>query len=707
MKIRISHLILLLLFSSCSSSTSEFVDWPAYQGSKESNQFSVLDQINRENVKELKVAWTYRSGDADTLQNRTQIQCNPLIIDGVLYGSSPQLKFFALDAATGKEKWGFHPEVEEQAGPLGVNRGLAYWTDGNQERLFVSAGAFLFCLDLNTGKAINTFGDHGRIDLHAGLGRNVDGLYITSNTPGIVYRDLIIMGGRVSESGGAAPGHIRAFNVHSGKQEWIFHTIPQPGEYGYETWPADAWVRVGGANVWAGFSLDEERGILYAPTGSASFDFYGGDRIGANLFANCLLALNARTGERIWHFQAVHHDLWDRDLPAPPNLVTVHHAGRSVDAVAQITKSAHIFLFDRETGQPLFPIEEVPVAPSELEGEEAWPTQPVPTKPERFSRGPFTDADITRRTPEAYAYVKAALDTLQYGVGFLPPSQAGSLILPGLDGGGEWGGAAFDPAAGNLIVNASEMPWILQLLPNSIASTTPFAKGRSLYNRYCNACHGPDLKGGEMFGQVPSLVNLKERQDPAVVMATIRNGKGAMPSFGHLKVAEIEAIQQYLLELEGSDKIEPMEEESDPYPYYLNGYRKFLDQEGYPALSPPWGTLNAINLNTGKISWKVTLGEYPELVAEGIPPTGTESYGGPLVTAGGLVFMAGTPDEKLRAFDKDTGSLLWETQLPAAGYATPATYAVDGKQYVVIACGGGKLGTQSGDFYMAFVLPSI
>jgi len=318
---------LLLLTYACKEEAPKYTNWQAYLGDKASSQYSPLTAINKENIKDLQIAWTYNTGDADTLKNRTQIQCNPLIIDGVLYGSSAKLKFFALDAATGKELWIFDPFEKEayKSFGMGVNRGLAYWTDGQSQRLLVTAGAFLYAIDAATGVPDKDFGTEGKVDLHNGLDRVVDGLFINSNTPGIVYKDKIIVGCRVSESGGAGavPGHIRAFNVKTGEQEWIFHTIPHPEEYGYETWPAGAWQYTGGANAWAGFSLDEKRGILFAPTGSVSFDFYGGDRIGANLFANCLLALNADTGERIWHFQTVHHDMWDRDLPAPPNLVQV------------------------------------------------------------------------------------------------------------------------------------------------------------------------------------------------------------------------------------------------------------------------------------------------------------------------------------------------------------------------------------------------
>lgn len=699
-------IIASLTIYACSSGDVQYVNWSSYQGGKEVNQYANLDQINKSNVKDLKVAWIFNTGDADTLKNRTQIQCNPLIIDGILYGSSPQLKFFALDAATGEQLWLFDSFKEEayKSFGMGVNRGLTYWSNGTEERLLVTAGPNLYAINAKTGDLFKDFGNNGSVDLHEGLGRDVEGLFINSNTPGIIYKDKLILGSRVSEAGGkgAVPGHIRAFNVQSGAQEWIFHTIPQPDEFGYDTWPVAAWQYVGGANVWAGFSLDEERGIVYAPTGSASFDFYGGDRAGENLFANTLLALDANTGERLWHYQTVHHDIWDRDLPAPPNLVTVEHDGKKIDAVAQITKSSYIFLFDRVTGEPLFPIEEVPVMQSTLDGEQAWATQPIPTKPAPFSRTHVAESDLTRRTPEAYQYVKARFDTIRNGEYFVPPSEEGSIIFPGLDGGGEWGGAAFDEATGNLIVNASEMAWILEMNKHEIQKGS---QGQQLYSMYCLSCHGEQLQGGEMFGAVPALANLKERLSEKEVITTITKGKGAMPSFGFLEDDQVASIADFLMESESEMKGErDMKAEESAYPYFLNGYDKFLDHEGYPAITPPWGTLNAINLNTGELSWKVILGEYPELIEAGLEPTGSESYGGPVVTAGGLVFMAGTLDERIRAFDKDNGELLWEYKLPAAGFATPSTYMIDGKQYVVIACGGGKLGQQSGDAYVAFAL---
>lgn len=700
-------LLLALLLNGCGEHVPD-TDWPSYMGGPDANQYSPLTQITPANVHHLKVAWTHHTGDSDPL-HRSQIQCNPIIIDGILYGSSPQLKFFALNAATGDELWRFDPfnGRYNQFG-MGVNRGVAYWRDGLEKRLLFTAGSFLFAVDATNGKPLLDFGENGSVDLHHGLGRNVAELFVVSNTPGIIFEDLLILGTRVSEDMGAAPGHVRAYDVRTGAIEWSFHTIPQPGEFGQDTWPVDAWKNIGGANAWSGFSLDAERGMVFVPTGSASYDFYGGDRPGENLFANCVIALNARTGERIWHYQTVHHDLWDRDLPAPPNVVQVQHDGKTIDAVAQITKSSYVFLLNRDTGEPLFAVEEVPVSGSRLAGEQAWPTQPIPAKPPAFSRNKMAEKDITTRTPEANAYVKMIWANLLKDELFTPPSEEGTIVLPGFDGGGEWGGAAFDPETGNLIVNASEMPWIIQMLKYETADDGLLATyGKNVYGASCIGCHGLDRKGASIHS-VPSLVDLKSRVSANVIEATIRSGKGMMPSFGYLSKGDIKAVTAYLLDSKAKlppDLKKTKSRELWKYPYVMNGYRRFHDQDGYPALTPPWGTLNAINLNTGEISWKVTLGEHPELVAHGLPPTGCENYGGPVVTAGGLVFIAATLDKKIRAFDKRNGKLLWEAKLPAAGFATPSVYAVGGKQYVVIACGGGKIGTASGDAYVAFALP--
>lgn len=679
--------------------------WEAYLGDRASTQYSALDQIHVDNVHELEVAWTFETDDA--IPDRTQIQCNPIVIDDRLYGTTAQLKAFALEADSGERLWTFDPFEGEAPENHGVNRGVAYWSADGDRRIFYVADTYLYALDADTGRPIETFGEEGRVDLREGLGRDPSGLFVSATSPGVVYGDLLIQGTRVSETEGAAPGHIRAYNVRTGEIAWTFHTIPQPGEYGYETWPPDAWTRVGGANNWSGMSLDEERGIVFIPTGSAAFDFYGGDRIGRNLFANTLLALDAATGERVWHYQIVRHDLWDRDLPAPPNLITIERDGRRVDAVAQVTKSGHVFVFERETGEPLFPIEEVEAPPSDLVGEEAWPTQPLPVEPEPFARQAFTEDMITERTPEAHEAVRERFQEVRSDGQFVPPSLEGTMIFPGFDGGAEWGGAAFDPETGRLYVNSNEMPWILTMEEVVEDGDEPFSPGQRVYATNCAGCHGAN-RTGDVQQSYPSLLDLDARFERDDVTRIIREGQGVMPAFPQLDQEEVDALVAFLMEEEDAAPVaQTSEDDEDEYqlPYAHTGWNRFLDPDGYPAVEPPWGALNALDLNTGDYDWQVRFGEFEELTEQGIPQTGTENYGGPVVTAGGLLFIAATQDEKFRAYDKTTGEVLWETDLPAGGYATPATYEVDGRQYVVIAAGGGKMGTPSGDTYVAFALP--
>lgn len=699
-----------LLLTAAAAASAADTDWNVYLGDKASSHYSTLGQITPENVAKLEVAWTYRSGGADP-QNRSQIQCNPLISGGVLYGTSADLQLFALDAATGEEKWRFDPQ-KEGMGKAGLNRGLIHWSGDGQEpeRIFYANDHFLHAIDVRTGKRIPSFGKQGSVDLKEGLGRDIGGLYLTANTPGVIYRDLLIMGMRLGEGPApAAPGPIRAYNVRTGELVWRFNTIPQPGELGYETWPPAAYQTIGGANVWTGFALDEARGLVFCPTGSAAFDFWGGNRLGQNLFANCLIALDANTGKRVWHFQFVHHDLWDRDLPAPPNLLTVTRDGRRIDAVAQVTKSGHVFVFERTTGKPLFPIEEQPVAASDLQGEAASPTQPLPLKPAPFARQVFSEDQITDRTPEAHRTVLERFRQVRAHAPFTPPSEQGTIIFPGFDGGAEWGGAAADPE-GVLYVNASEMPWILTMVPTGTGGEGAPATGAAIFAQLCAACHGLDRKGNPAQN-IPSLVDLKARKKKDEVLALLQTGKGVMPSFAFLSATQREKVADELLgEAAPANDAGRKEEPGGAdllgtIPYTTTGYNRWLDPEGFPAVKPPWGTLHAIDLNTGEYRWTVPLGEWPELAARGVPKTGTENYGGPVVTAGGLVFIAASRDEHLRAFDRRTGRELWKTRLPAAGYATPATYSVGGRQYVVIACGGGKLGTPSGDAYVAFALP--
>jgi quinoprotein glucose dehydrogenase len=682
------------------------IDWPMHGGDSGHRQYSALDQITPSNVSNLAVQWTYHTGDARP-NGRSQIQCNPIVVHGVLYATSPQLKTFALEAATGKELWVFDPfkKSKEDTSTLGVNRGVVYWEDGSEKRIFVAAGKRLYSLNAATGVPATEFGDGGSVSLMDGLVRDVSKLYVLSNTPGAIYKDLLILGTRVSEGPGpTAPGHVRAYDVRTGKIRWTFHTIPQPGEFGYDTWPADAYTRVGGANAWSGISVDADRGLVFLPTGSAAFDFWGGNRHGANLFANCLLALKADTGERVWHFQTVHHDLWDRDLPTAPVLVNVQRNGKEVAAVAQVLKSGVVFVFNRETGEPLFPIEERPVPPSDLEGEAAWPTQPFPLAPPPFAKQRLTEADLTTRTPAAHAAVLEQFRKVRSNGQFVPPSTQGTIIYPGFDGGGEWGGSAFDPKSGRLFVNANEMAWILTMVRLK-QQTGPNAEGQQVYQLNCAVCHGADRKGVARQ-MVPNLVDIAKRLPRAEAARVVRQGKGVMPSFQQLSVAQRKAVVDFLYGIV-SKQAPKADDDETPEPsvlYSHTGYNRFFDPDGYPAVATPWGTLNAIDLNAGTIAWTVPLGD-DKTVGPHTEPTGTENYGGPILTASGLLFIGATRDEKFRAFDASSGKVLWETSLPAGGYATPSTYSVNGKQYVVIAAGGGKMGTKSGDAYIAYALP--
>jgi quinoprotein glucose dehydrogenase len=593
------------------------VDWPAVYNDKGGTRFSPLDQINRDNVSKLNVAWTYRTGDAGA---GTTIECTPIVVDCVMYVTTVRTKVVALNAATGKEIWQFDPYSDRSRKfnrvSGGVNRGLAYWSDGKprgERRLILGAAdGRLISLATTTGKPDPNFGKNGEVDLRADIPGEADNAPYGPTSAPIVFENLVIVGCSTNEADPAGPGDPRAFDVRTGKQVWRFHTIPRDGEVGRDTWPAGGkpWETHGAANPWGGLTLDEEAGVLLCATGSATSDFYGGDRKGDNLFANCVLALDARTGKRLWHFQTVHHDLWDHDNPCPPILVTSNRDGKAIKAVAQLTKTGFCWLLDRKTGEPLFGMKEAPAASSDVPGEQASPTQPEPLKPPALSRRVFTKDDVTDRSSAAREFVTKQIEALRYAEPYTPPSLKGSVITPGFHGGATWSGGSFDPKHGLLFVNTNNTPYISRLIPR------------------------PDGKF------VPA------------------------------------------------------------------GYQYLLDDEGYPAIKPPWGQLTAIDVNTGEFAWRVTLGEFPELKEKGIPQTGTENFGGTIITAGGLVFIGGTKDEMFHAFDASSGKLLWQQKLPAGGYATPCTYQVNGKQYVCIAAGGGgKLKTRSGDAFVAFALP--
>ena len=766
--------------------SSANVDWPVYGGQLTNQHYSALTQINRTNVKKLKVAWTFDTGEEGGLET------SPLIVGRTLFAYTPSQKVIALDAVTGKLLWKFDSGIKAEQ----PARGVAYWTDGKEGRVLAGVMNYLYALDPATGKPIPSFGEDGRIDLRKNLRGDYKVQSVALTTPGIVYKDLIIVGGEMPETLPAPPGDIRAFDVHTGALRWSFHTIPHPGEFGYETWPKDAWKKSGAANNWAGMAVDPERGIVYVPTGSASFDFYGGDRIGNDLFADTLLALDANTGKRIWHFQDVHHDLWDRDFPSAPSLLTVMHDGKRVDAVAQTTKAGYLYLFDRVTGEPLFPIEEHSYPASTVPGEVTSPTQPSPLKPAPYARQLLTEDILTNRTPEAHAWAVDKFRSFRSQGLFIPFGlDKQTVVFPGFDGGAEWGGPAVDPKSGVIYINANEMAWTGGLAADKPARTP----GEAIYRSQCSICHGADRSGSPPG--FPSLIGVGKKLKDSQITATIHQGKGRMPTFPNLTDAQVISLLKFLHEdpipstgsQPASDKQEMASLGSDsgandpkgatayqehcaichgdhmegippsfpmligtgqrlskdqvltlihkgkgrmpPFPklqadeldallrylrvseipdstaqqneYSFTGYRKFLDPDHYPAIAPPWGTLNAIDLNTGNYLWKIPLGEYPALAAKGMKNTGSENYGGPIVTAGGLVFIGATLyDYKFHAFDSRTGKLLWETQLEYAGRATPATYMVDGKQYVVVATGGGRYEVAPAKgVYVAFSLP--
>lgn len=673
----------------------QYNTWESYLGGSDRNHYSTLSQITPENVSSLKVAWSYNAPDYG------EMQMNPIIVDSILYGVTAALRVVALHAETGKEIWRFGDSLKLSAS---TSRGVSYWSKAKDKRILYTAGPNLFAIDAITGKPIESFGNAGKIDLRSGMPDYAKNKFVISNTSGTVYKDIIVMPIRLGEGIGSPPGNIIAFNVITGKPEWIFHTIPHPDESGYETWENKKAYKsdiIGAANGWTGMSVDEETGIIYVPTGSASPDFYGGLRKGSNLYANCLLALDAKTGKRIWHFQFVHHDMWDRDLSAPPNLITVERDGKKIKAVAQVTKQGFVYVFNRATGKPLFDIEEVAVPASTLEGEQAWATQPIPVKPKPFARlaRDLKNDDISpyAENKEELVSILTASDKRLYA----PPSTSPMVFFPGLDGAAEWGGTAADPNKGIIYVNSNEMPWMIQMLETpDLSEDMPL--GERVYQQNCITCHQKNRKGIPAGG-FPSLIGIKDRKSKKEISQIIANGKGMMTGFPQIPEKEKKALLQFLFD-EKSENSKSFDAKAYPMPYKYKGYSRFIDSNGLPAISPPWGTMHAIDLNSGEFLWSIILGDTPELKAKGYPQTGCENYGGPVVTENGLLFIGATKDGFFRAFKKRTGELLWEYKLPAAAFATPAMYQVNGKQYIAIACGGGKLGTKKGNQIVAFSL---
>ena len=714
-KMKISSVYLILILASLSSCREtvnpksgneitdkhdNYTDWAIYRGDKKSNQYSELAQINAANVHKLKPVWEYHTGDP----NGPSMYSNPIIVDGLMYFTTPRLDAIAISAVTGQEVWRFESSEHNPDKKIfrGRSRGVTYWEGAEGKRIFHFVNNRVFALNAKTGELINTFGDGGSIDLRHDLGVDVESASIEVTTPGIVYKDFLIVTSRVPEEYVSTPGHVRAYDAVTGKFRWIFHTIPQKGEYGYDTWEFVDGESYGGANPWGGFSLDEKRGWVFFATGSPANDFYGGFRKGMNLFGNCVIALDATTGERIWHYQTVHHDIWDYDNPAAPILVTLQYADSSRDAVVQLTKMGLTFVLDRETGKPLFPVQEIPVPSSTVPGEKAWPTQPFPLKPPPLVRLSLDEADLTNVTPESRASALEQFHKYETGYIYTPPSLRGIITTPSHQGGVEWGGASFDPLTNVLYVNANEAPSIntLRMFYDGGSANSSAENGAIVYRKNCTSCHGLERQGNPPT--YPQLKNISKTNEQIELI--LKQGQGIMPAFPQLSNRDIKALIEYLR----SDTLITTQPHSATAKIrYSVEIPFFLDPYGAPAISPPWGTLNAVDLSAGSILWKVPLGEYPELAAKGIRNTGAKNFGGPVATAGNIVFIAGTPDEKIRAFSTHSGSLLWEYKLPAAGYATPSVYVIDGKQYIVIAAGGGgKNATKYGDSIIAFALAS-
>jgi quinoprotein glucose dehydrogenase len=678
------------------------MDWPVYRGDPKGNQYSPLAEIHAANVHRLEPAWEYKTRDAN---ERSTMHANPIVVDGVMYVTTPALRAVALNAATGREIWSFDPAKYNNGNVVRLrNRGVVHWKGNAGTRIFHFVRDRVYAVDAKTGALITTFGTDGFIDLRQNLGVDPASAVIEMTSPGAVYKDILIIASRVNESYDASPGHIRGYDTVTGAMKWIFHTVPKEGQVGHDTWK---WVKgenYGGANAWGGVTIDEQRGWAFAATGSATEDFYGGFRKGDNLFANSVLALDATTGERQWHFQTVRHDIWDYDNPPAPILVTIGSGPTAKDAVVQLTKMGFTFVLDRDTGKPLFPVQEVAAPRSGVPGEETAPAQIVPLKPQPLVRQNLTEADLTNITPEAHA--QALKDFRRYLSGpiYTPPSLQGTITTPGHLGGAEWHGGSFDPVLNMLYVNVNEAPTINRLRPvyeEAGSAPTPVALGRRIYDRTCAVCHGASRQGTPPH--TPALIDVK--RTPQEIEAIIAEGRNAMPAFRQFRPNERSALAAFLKTPPGDPgRTDPVA--GIPDRYTVDGYPLFLDPHGVPAIAPPWGTLNAIDLVKGDIAWKVPLGEYPELVKKGIRNTGTLNFGGAVATAGGVIFIAATADEKIRAFEKASGRLLWEHPLPAGGYATPSIYMIDGRQYIAIAAGGsGKNATKSGDSIIAFALP--
>jgi quinoprotein glucose dehydrogenase len=694
-------------------------NWPDYLGGADSSHYSPLKQIDRSNVAKLQVAWSYPTSD-DVLY-----ALNPIIVDDVAYVMAKNNSIIALDAATGREIWVYQPDVTGRD----RHRGMNYWEskDRSERRLLVPFSSMLEAIDARTGKLITSFGNHGKVDLREGLGRDPKTIErIQSGTPGRIFENLLILGSATGEDYLSPPGDIRAYDVRTGKMAWIFHTVPHPGEYGYETWPKDAWKYIGGTNTWGEMTVDEKRGIVYLPIGSPTYDFFGSDRKGDNLFSDCLLALDAGTGKRIWHFQFVHHDLWDYDAVAAPSLLTVKHDGKMVDVVAQVTKQGLVYVFERATGKPVWPIEERPVPKSTMPGEYASPTQPFPTKPPSFARLVFTadDIDPLLLTPEERAAWRDKVQSARNEGLFTPPGKTDTVEMPGNHGGANWGAGATDPADGSLYVVSMDVPAILKLEPQPAARMIPAGtaaqQGLAIYAQNCALCHGARLEGRPPA--VPALTGSSKSMDDKSIAEVVRQGVGEMPAFGYFKDAEMKLLTAYLAGRAGGPANAATPMPRPPAPPYPEGVEapqvRYWTDYGLQAaaIKPPWSTLTRYDLNEGTIKWQVPLGNAPETKVEG---TGVLMIrDGAVVTAGGLIFIATKNEGKIRAYDKDNGKVLWEAVLPAGSEGVPAVYEANGKEYLLVCAGANKgparpnsagtafgMSATPGKAYIAYALP--
>ena len=699
-----------------------FVNWADYGGGVDAMQYSSLRQVNKNNIGQLAQAWFYAVPGVSA-----RFSYSPVIVDGRMYVLGAGKTIVCLNAATGKEIWS-HPT---EGTP--TDRGINYWEskDRSDRRLIFAADSFLQEIDARTGASIPTFGIGGRINLREGLGRDPSTIpEIQTGTPGHIFENMIILGSATSESYGSPPGDIRAYDVLSGKTIWSFHTVPHPGEFGYETWPSDAWKYVGGVNTWGEFAIDQKRAIGYFPLGSPTYDFWGGDRIGAGLFGDCLLALDLRTGKRLWHFQTVHHDLWDYDPTTAPKLLTVRHDGKMVDVVAQATKTGFLFVFDRVSGDPLWPIEERPAPRSDAPGEESWPTQPVPTKPLPFARQSFTEKDINPYVSEAdrARFLEILRSANNHGIFTPGTDQRDSIQIPADDGGANWGNGAADPTTGLVYLRTSDSPELKLKLSRKSPLHVPHGatgeiQGHAVFAQLCQGCHGPN-RTGVMSPRDIGIEKFKK---------IVSSGEGEMPGFSDLRPDYLDALAAYISNPDAGGPPQPTApgggmERLPPPPgitrYFGTYENRILSSDGLPPISPPWTSLVAIDLNDGQLKWRVPLGVVPGLAAKGIKETGSAKVAlaanrnAPIVTAGGLIFIASWPDRTIHAFDKDTGKLLWEQELDANPEGLPAIYAVDGREYIVFCAAGHppeaapaegfawKAGKPEAQGYYVFALPA-